>query len=42
MLHWRSLTGVEKAVEMLHDAFEKELRIMVVGISMPMVRPVPR
>lgn len=31
MLHWRSLTGVEKAVEMLHDAFEKELRIMVVG-----------
>ncbi|MEZ2583270.1 single-stranded-DNA-specific exonuclease RecJ [Kluyvera intermedia] len=31
MLHWRSLTGVEKAVEMLHDAFEKNLRIMVVG-----------
>lgn len=31
MLHWRSLTGVEKAVEMLHDAFEKELRILVVG-----------
>ncbi|HDG1682065.1 TPA: single-stranded-DNA-specific exonuclease RecJ [Kluyvera ascorbata F0526] len=31
MLHWRSLTGVEKAVAMLHDAFEKELRIMVVG-----------
>lgn len=31
MLHWRSLTGVEKAVEMLHDAFEKALRIMVVG-----------
>ena len=31
MLHWRSLSGVEKAVEMLHDAFEKELRIMVVG-----------
>ncbi|MFH7827761.1 single-stranded-DNA-specific exonuclease RecJ [Kluyvera chengduensis] len=31
MLHWRLLTGVEKAVEMLHDAFEKELRIMVVG-----------
>ncbi|WP_333496561.1 single-stranded-DNA-specific exonuclease RecJ [Kluyvera sp. CHPC 1.251] len=31
MLHWRSLTGVEKAVEMLHDAFEKDLRIMVVG-----------
>lgn len=31
MLHWRSLTGVEKAVEMLHDAFEKNLRIIVVG-----------
>ena len=31
MLHWRSLTGVEKAVEMLHDAFENNLRIMVVG-----------
>lgn len=31
MLHWRSLTGVEKAVEMLHDAFEKNLCIMVVG-----------
>lgn len=31
MLHWRSLTGVEKAVEMLHHAFEKNLRIMVVG-----------
>ncbi|KAA1049122.1 single-stranded-DNA-specific exonuclease RecJ [Pseudocitrobacter sp. 73] len=31
MLHWRTLTGVEKAVEMLHDAFEKNLRIMVVG-----------
>ncbi|MGZ0722575.1 single-stranded-DNA-specific exonuclease RecJ [Kluyvera cryocrescens] len=31
MLHWRDLTGVEKAVEMLHDAFEKNLRIMVVG-----------
>ncbi len=31
MLHWRSLTGVEKAVEMLHDAFENALRIMVVG-----------
>lgn len=31
MLHWRSLTGVEKAVEMLHDASEKNLRIMVVG-----------
>ena len=31
MLHWRTLTGAEKAVEMLHDAFEKNLRIMVVG-----------
>lgn len=31
MLHWRTLTGVEKAVEMLHEAFEKNLRIMVVG-----------
>ena len=31
MLHWRTLTGVEKAVEMLHDAFENNLRIMVVG-----------
>lgn len=31
MLHWRDLTGVEKAVEMLHDAFERNLRIMVVG-----------
>lgn len=31
MLHWRDLTGVEKAVEMLHDAFEKNMRIMVVG-----------
>ncbi|EGT0662763.1 single-stranded-DNA-specific exonuclease RecJ [Citrobacter werkmanii] len=31
MLHWQTLTGVEKAVEMLHDAFEKNLRIMVVG-----------
>ncbi|MGL5700551.1 MAG: single-stranded-DNA-specific exonuclease RecJ [Kluyvera sp.] len=31
MLHWRSLTGVEKAVEMLHHAFENNLRIMVVG-----------
>ena len=31
MLHWRDLTGVEKAVEMLHDALEKNLRIMVVG-----------
>ncbi|WP_052282003.1 single-stranded-DNA-specific exonuclease RecJ [Kluyvera genomosp. 1] len=31
MLHWRDLTGVEKAVDMLHDAFERNLRIMVVG-----------
>ena len=31
MLHWQTLTGVEKAVEMLYDAFEKNLRIMVVG-----------
>lgn len=31
MLHWRTLTGVEKAVEILHDAFENNLRIMVVG-----------
>ena len=31
MLHWRTLTGVEKAVEMLHEAIEKNLRIMVVG-----------
>ncbi len=31
MLHGRDLTGAEKAVEMLHDAFEKNLRIMVVG-----------
>ena len=31
MLHWQTLTGVENAVEMLHDAFEKNLRIMVVG-----------
>lgn len=31
MLHWRTLTGVEKAVEMLHEAFENNLRIMVVG-----------
>ncbi|HFZ1313540.1 TPA: single-stranded-DNA-specific exonuclease RecJ [Klebsiella pneumoniae] len=31
MLHWTQLTGVEKAVEMLHDAFQKGLHIVVVG-----------
>lgn len=31
MLHWRTLTGIEKAVEMLHEALEKNLRIIVVG-----------
>lgn len=31
MLPWTQLTGVEKAVEMLHDAFEKGLHIVVVG-----------
>ncbi|MBZ4306718.1 DHH family phosphoesterase, partial [Mycobacterium tuberculosis] len=28
---WTQLTGVEKAVEMLHDAFQKGLHIVVVG-----------
>ncbi|VFS62981.1 Single-stranded-DNA-specific exonuclease recJ [Kluyvera cryocrescens] len=42
MLHWRDLTGVEKAVEMLHDAFEKNLRIMVVGDFDADARPAPR
>ncbi|HHG0532071.1 TPA: single-stranded-DNA-specific exonuclease RecJ [Klebsiella pneumoniae] len=31
MLTWTQLTGVEKAVEMLHDAFQKGLHIVVVG-----------
>ncbi|HIB5609258.1 TPA: single-stranded-DNA-specific exonuclease RecJ [Klebsiella pneumoniae] len=31
MLPWPQLTGVEKAVEMLHDAFQKGLHIVVVG-----------
>ena len=31
MLNWKKLTGVEKAVEMLHDAFQKGLHIVVVG-----------
>lgn len=31
MLSWTQLTGVEKAVEMLHDAFQKGLHIVVVG-----------
>ena len=31
MLPWTQLTGVEKAVEMLHDAFQKGLHIVVVG-----------
>ena len=31
MLPWAQLTGVEKAVEMLHDAFQKGLHIVVVG-----------
>lgn len=31
MLPWTLLTGVEKAVEMLHDAFQKGLHIVVVG-----------
>ncbi|HCB0612195.1 TPA: single-stranded-DNA-specific exonuclease RecJ [Klebsiella pneumoniae] len=31
MLPWTRLTGVEKAVEMLHDAFQKGLHIVVVG-----------
>ncbi|VFS28312.1 Single-stranded-DNA-specific exonuclease recJ [Serratia liquefaciens] len=31
MLPWMQLTGVEKAVEMLHDAFQKGLHIVVVG-----------
>ncbi|HBR8050031.1 TPA: single-stranded-DNA-specific exonuclease RecJ [Klebsiella pneumoniae] len=31
MLPWTHLTGVEKAVEMLHDAFQKGLHIVVVG-----------
>ncbi|VTN90629.1 single-stranded-DNA-specific exonuclease RecJ [Klebsiella pneumoniae] len=31
MLPWKQLTGVEKAVEMLHDAFQKGLHIVVVG-----------
>lgn len=33
MLPWTQLTGVEKAVEMLHDAFQKGLHIVVVGTS---------
>ncbi|HBR3427201.1 TPA: single-stranded-DNA-specific exonuclease RecJ [Klebsiella pneumoniae] len=31
MLPWTQLTGAEKAVEMLHDAFQKGLHIVVVG-----------
>lgn len=31
MLPWTQLTGVEKAVEMLHEAFQKGLHIVVVG-----------
>ncbi len=31
MLPWTQLTGVEKAVGMLHDAFQKGLHIVVVG-----------
>ncbi|MCM5891681.1 single-stranded-DNA-specific exonuclease RecJ [Klebsiella pneumoniae] len=31
MLPWTQLTGVGKAVEMLHDAFQKGLHIVVVG-----------
>ncbi|EPY4064105.1 single-stranded-DNA-specific exonuclease RecJ [Klebsiella pneumoniae] len=31
MLPWTQLTDVEKAVEMLHDAFQKGLHIVVVG-----------
>ncbi|MGK4299884.1 single-stranded-DNA-specific exonuclease RecJ [Klebsiella pneumoniae] len=31
MLPWTQLTGVVKAVEMLHDAFQKGLHIVVVG-----------
>ncbi|GKO10916.1 TPA: single-stranded-DNA-specific exonuclease RecJ [Klebsiella pneumoniae] len=31
MLPWTQLNGVEKAVEMLHDAFQKGLHIVVVG-----------
>jgi exonuclease RecJ (EC 3.1.-.-) len=31
MLPWQQLTGVEKAVEMLYDAFREGLRIIVVG-----------
>lgn len=31
MLPWTQLIGVEKAVEMLHDAFQKGLHIVVVG-----------
>ncbi|HHG0937507.1 TPA: single-stranded-DNA-specific exonuclease RecJ [Klebsiella pneumoniae] len=31
MLPWTQLTSVEKAVEMLHDAFQKGLHIVVVG-----------
>ncbi len=31
MLPWQQLSGVDKAVEMLYDAFRKGLRIVVVG-----------
>ena len=42
MLPWQALSGIEKATEMLYDAFRGGTRIVVVAISMPTAQPVPR
>lgn len=42
MLPWTQLTGVEKAVGMLHDAFQKGLHIVVVGDFDADGAPAPR
>jgi single-stranded-DNA-specific exonuclease len=42
MLPWQQLTGVEKAVEMLYDAFAKGCVLWWSAILTPMAQPVPR
>jgi single-stranded-DNA-specific exonuclease len=42
MLPWTQLTGVEKAVEMLHDAFRKGCILWWSAILTPTAPPAPR
>jgi hypothetical protein len=42
MLPWQQLNGVEKATEMLYNAFREGRGLWWSGILMPMAQPAPR